>query len=761
MAAVNTERGREIIELESQDVRVLSSSLRQRPDGMIDWISTNGLSGVAGILPDNDARAVAAQARYAKSSISTIGRTHKLQTPTSDSMSKIGRRFGSKSFAGIMVDSGSTESLHGSAQRYAFSSHTGRPPEIRRAQGGGISSLGGRNEITASVNFGFPLNDSIVSFNSLETDGDAPLLLGVRDMHRLGMEYLTNLYAIRCGSTIIPVVRDQGHLFIRWHPHDTSSFFTLSELTRLHVRFGHPGWQRLHSFLQRATPDDLDADSQKQLRDIEAACRSCQHTAVAPRSFKIRVPHEHLEFNSEILVDLFWLGGRACLSVMDRDTKYTAAMFVPNQTVASVWECIQRCWLLRYLGPPSAMRHDAGVQFLTPKMYALAAAQGISCRPVPIEHPQGLGNGERYHSVIRRLYNRVKADHPSISDEYALDVALKALNDTMGTDGLTPTLLFYGVHPKLPLPNSSSTTMPQSERLLAMKLARDEYAKVVDEQKLKAVQRAQSPSVQTDLLWGDSVVVFRQTSRRWEGPLRFVTELEHGFQICDTHGDLKLFSKPCVRRYAHGLEFSKYSDPSGFYEPLSTLQLDTDVSPDRLRMSQDASLDTAQPSDGPVSNRSPATDRIYVPVRPSPDQAHTALPNAHPAPPMPPSEADPLSEQHSIAQDAQLAEVNAARRLKDLPPITNPDALVESFLEDVSYFSSYATHIVKPTDPRISEFKDAIKAEDDGLEQRQVFKREIIPLHKRKSLNILRSRYVHAIKNVGTPDQKHKSRLDV
>ena len=185
------------------------------------------------------------------------------------------------------------------------------------------------------------------------------------------------------------------------------------------------------------------------------------------------------------------------------------------------------------------------------------------------------------------------------------------------------------------------------------------------------------------------------------------------------------------------------------------------MSPDRLRMSQDASLDTAQPSDGPVSNRSPATDRIYVPVRPSPDQAHSALPNAHPAPPMPPSEADPLSEQHSIAQDAQLAEVNAARRLKDLPPITNPDALVESFLEDVSYFSSYATHIVKPTDPRISEFKDAIKAEDDGLEQRQVFKREIIPLHKRKSLNILRSRYVHAIKNVGTPDQKHKSRLVV
>eukprot|EP00173_Palmaria_palmata_P002378 Plantae.Rhodophyta-Palmaria_palmata.ctg25228.p1 GENE.Plantae.Rhodophyta-Palmaria_palmata.ctg25228~~Plantae.Rhodophyta-Palmaria_palmata.ctg25228.p1 ORF type:complete len:163 (+),score=5.99 Plantae.Rhodophyta-Palmaria_palmata.ctg25228:3-491(+) len=153
------------------------------------------------------------------------------------------------------------------------------------------------------------------------------------------------------------------------------------------------------------------------VRKIEAACRSCQHFAVAPRTFKIRVAHENLEFNSEILVDLFWLGGRACLSVMNRDTKYTAAMFIPNQTVAGAWESIQRFWQFRYLGTPSAMRHDASVQFLTPKMYALAAAQGITCRPVPIEHPKGLGIGERYHSIIRRLCVKVKADHPTISAE--------------------------------------------------------------------------------------------------------------------------------------------------------------------------------------------------------------------------------------------------------------------------------------------------------------------------------------------------------
>lgn len=46
---------------------------------------------------------------------------------------------------------------------------------------------------------------------------------------------------------------------------------------------------------------------------------------------------------------------------------------------------------------------------------------------------------------------------------------------------------------------------------------------------------------------------------------------------------MKLFSKPCVRRYAHGLEFSEHIVHGGFLEPLSTLQLDTDVRPDRLK----------------------------------------------------------------------------------------------------------------------------------------------------------------------------------
>lgn len=82
-------------------------------------------------------------------------------------------------------------------------------------------------------------------------------------------------------------------------------------------------------------------------------------------------------------------------------------------------------------------------------------------------------------------------------------------------------------------------------------------------------------------------------------------------------------------------------------------------------------------------------------------------------------------------------------------------------MEDISNFSPFATHVLQPNDPRISEFKYAIRDEAVGIYKRAVFQLGVIPQHSRKGVHILRSRYVNAIQNVGTPEQKHMSRLVV
>lgn len=102
--------------------------------------------------------------------------------------------------------------------------------------------------------------------------------------------------------------------------------------------------------------------------------------------------------------------------------------------------------------------------------------------------------------------------------------------------------------------------------------------------------------------------------------------------------------------------------------------------------------------------------------------------------------------------------MNSERRSKDLPPLKDLNPLDIIYVSDPSSFPSYATHVLQPNVPLLSEFKYAIREEAEGLGKREVFKRETIPLNKRKGLNTLRSRYVNAIKNVGTPDENLKSR---
>lgn len=81
---------------------------------------------------------------------------------------------------------------------------------------------------------------------------------------------------------------------------------------------------------------------------------------------------------------------------------------------------------------------------------------------------------------------------------------------------------------------------------------------------------------------------------------------------------------------------------------------------------------------------------------------------------------EPITEEYWIEQQAEFLSLNSERRPKDLPHIKNQNALEEVFVGRLSSLASYATHVLQPKDPRISELKDEIKNENEGLEKRKV-----------------------------------------
>jgi hypothetical protein len=54
---------------------------------------------------------------------------------------------------------------------------------------------------------------------------------------------------------------------------------------------------------------------------------------------------------------------------------------------------------------------------------------------------------ERYHAVVQRAFLIVTTEIPDISRDIALQMAVKAVNNTAGPDGLVLTLLVFGAYP--------------------------------------------------------------------------------------------------------------------------------------------------------------------------------------------------------------------------------------------------------------------------------------------------------------------------
>jgi hypothetical protein len=70
---------------------------------------------------------------------------------------------------------------------------------------------------------------------------------------------------------------------------------------------------------------------------------------------------------------------------------------------------------------------------------------------VPVEAHNSIGKVEKYYTPLRRVYKIIRTElkEEGIDDEVCLQMAVKAINDTVGPNGLVPTLLVFGAYPRM------------------------------------------------------------------------------------------------------------------------------------------------------------------------------------------------------------------------------------------------------------------------------------------------------------------------
>lgn len=124
-----------------------------------------------------------------------------------------------------------------------------------------------------------------------------------------------------------------------------------------------------------------------------------------------------------------------------------------------------------------------------------------------------------------------------------MKLAVKAIIDTVGPEGRCPTLLVFGTLPRPPRTQPAAT---QLERAKAKESANIEIQKELAKRKLSfAMKHTHSPKGKEasaklhSLPAGAPVLVWRETSESWEGPLPFINidgetvvfQLPHGRKI--------------------------------------------------------------------------------------------------------------------------------------------------------------------------------------------------------------------------------------
>ena len=172
-------------------------------------------------------------------------------------------------------------------------------------------------------------------------------------------------------------------------------------------------------------------------------------------------------------------------------------------------------------------------------------------KDVPTESPNSMGLGERYHGPLRRIFLKLNEDASLLDDNLKLNFAYKSMNDTLGPEGYVPTLLVYGMLPRIPLGDRHESTPNQSERMKGLSIARTEMEQIVASLRLKTAAVRNSPVslLDSEALPGTMVLVYRKYSKIWEGPFELSRISGKTAYIKTDDRAEKPFSVTCVRPF--------------------------------------------------------------------------------------------------------------------------------------------------------------------------------------------------------------------
>lgn len=214
-------------------------------------------------------------------------------------------------------------------------------------------------------------NNSRFQCESDAADVDLPVIFGLGSMKKRGWkvgEVRSSLEHV--GAKRKMQLMRRGHLWREWP--NNEMLFTASDSMKLHRRFGHPSSSKSHNLLKKAKHEEVDDKMRKARSEIASKCEPCQRIPQKPFGFQASMPGD-MQFNHEIIADLFCSDKKPALRAVGRGAHFSAAKFLQGESAIHVWNALIEYWISAYVGFPNALSHDQG-SALTSKLFKIATS---------------------------------------------------------------------------------------------------------------------------------------------------------------------------------------------------------------------------------------------------------------------------------------------------------------------------------------------------------------------------------------------------
>ncbi|KAF7567022.1 DUF1421 multi-domain protein [Pyrenophora tritici-repentis] len=464
-------------------------------------------------------------------------------------------------YQGILPDTGAANVSTVGKEQYLALTREDPTVKLDTSTAGKASIKFGKGEATASIGT-VQVSTEIGKINFEVLEAPTPFLLCLADMDRLKVYFNNTTDELVQDDVHIPVIRKWGHPWFHLNKRERATMFlTETELRRLHRRFGHPAVTRLVKLLKDAGHNDFE---ERTLEEVTKFCHHCQLHSSAPRRFKFTLKDDH-HFNYEILVDVMYLSNKPVLHVVDSSTAFQGARFLSAISAKETWQALRILWIDTYQGPPDIITHDAGTNFASAEFRAEAKIMGVTCKQVPTEAHWSIGKTERYHAPLRRAWDILHAElTDTMSDDAILQMAVKAVNDTAGPDGLVPTLLVFGAYPRMTAESPPSPSMVK--RSEAIQKATKALRKLTAERQVADALNTRNGPATADMLalpLQSEVLVWRE-SDGWNGPYKIASTDGHNITVDMVNGPAT-FRSTVVKPYYRPDHL--WSDPDAPHAP--------------------------------------------------------------------------------------------------------------------------------------------------------------------------------------------------